>query len=175
MITTPEIICDVFSFLDKDQIERIQLVSQFWNNVIIRHKNILSLRQFLRLAFFVERSFLLSICLYATKDAVNIHNYSYIINFDGTNLSKGNVSSRYLQLTVDEVLTNLNDVVFYNIHYEPERLDNLLNMMKLVTRKTGARFRGKFGDWFCERFGSKLNEIFGKGFLNIVRYKIYPN
>ena len=104
MISTPEIICDLFSFLDKDQIERIQLVNRFWNNVIIRHKNILPLRQFFYLDFFSNQ-----ISLKIQNGPYDNH---YKITFDGTNLSKGNVSSRYSQLTVDEVLTNLNDVVF---------------------------------------------------------------
>src|SRR3569623_622796 len=100
MFTTPEIICDVFSFLDKDQIERIQLVNKFWNNVIIRHKNILSLRQFAYLDFVSNQ-----IRLYATKEDFS-QKKSYKIKFDGTKLSKikGNVSPRYLQLTVGEVL-----------------------------------------------------------------------
>src|SRR5207248_2432674 len=110
MIIKPEIICDVFSFLDKDQIERIQLVSKLWNNVIICHKNILPLRQFARLDFSSNR-----IHLYAKEIDFYEDLSSYIIKSDGTNLSKieENVSSRYSQLTVDEVLTNLNDVVFY--------------------------------------------------------------
>ena len=84
MITTPEIICDLFSFLDKDQIERIQLVNQFWNNVIIRHKNILPLRQFDTLEFKSIR-FNLVIYLYATKEdyCKDFGSASYVINFDG--------------------------------------------------------------------------------------------
>ena len=140
MITTPEIICDLLSFLDKNQIERIQLVSQFWNNVIIRDKNILPLRQFYRLDFHFNPNIIL---LYAIKEEFRV---SYQINFDGTNLSKieENVSSRYSQLTVDEVLTNLNDIVFDEIGIEncnsEDRLDSLLNLIKLVTTKTGSRF-----------------------------------
>ena len=83
MITTPEIICDVFSFLDKDQIERIQLVNQFWNNVIICHKNILPLRQFYYLYFNYEQ-----MNLYVTEKELSENLVSYIIKFDGTNLSK---------------------------------------------------------------------------------------
>jgi hypothetical protein len=48
-------------------------------------------------------------------------------------------------------------------------------MMKLITTKTGGRFRRKLGIFFEGRFGSKLDEIFGKGFLNTARYKIHPN
>ena len=78
------------------------------------------------------------------------------------------MSTRYSQLTVDEVLTNLNDVVFDHIQIllnsNSDRLDDLLNMMKLVTTKTGGRFRGRFG--ICNMgFSLQLNEIFGKGFL----------
>ena len=160
--------------MDKNQIERIQVVNQFWNNVIIRHKNILPLRQFVSLDFNPDQ-----IYLYASEELG-----SYKINFDGTNLSKieENVSSRYSQLTVDEVLTNLNDVVFDNIQIGYCRsflifynLDNLLNMLKLVTTKTGSRFRGKLGRLIMGRFDSTLDEIFGKGFLNTARYKIHPN
>ena len=82
MITTPEIICDLLSFLDKDRIERIQLANQFWNNVIIRHKNILPLRQFAYIDFDINR-----ICLYATEKE-----FSFVFDFDGTNLSEGNLS-----------------------------------------------------------------------------------
>ena len=116
MITTPEIICDVFSFLHKDRIERIQLVSQFWNNVIIRHKNILPLRQFLDLNFSCYR-----IRLYETKEALARNLSSYAISFTKKNLrqAKGkNVSSRYSQMTVDEVLNNLNDGVFDTIEIQ---------------------------------------------------------
>jgi hypothetical protein len=189
MITTPEIICDLFSFLDKDQIERVQIVSQFWNNVIIHHKNILPLRRFVRLDFYQNgiilyedwfyNSYKINFCGdYATREDLDRHLYSYRINFDGTNLSKGDVSSRYSQLIVDEVLSNLNDVVFHVIcinHIDSEgNLDNILNMMKLVTTKTGGRFRGR--DAECNgKFGSKLDEIFGKGFLNTAAYKIQLN
>jgi hypothetical protein len=176
IITTPEMICDVFSFLDKDQIERIQLVNQFWNNVIIRHKNILPLRQFVHLTFNYDQ-----IYLFVTEEDRR-KCISYIIKFDGTNLSKGTnkyVSSRYSKLTVDEVLTNLNDVVFDLIqiqYYNSEDFwDYFLKMMKLVTTKTGGRFRGQLGTCYNGRFGSKLDEIFGKGFLNTARYKIHPN
>uniref|UniRef100_A0A914DWT7 F-box domain-containing protein n=1 Tax=Acrobeloides nanus TaxID=290746 RepID=A0A914DWT7_9BILA len=240
MFTTPEITCNVFSFLDKDQIERIQLVNQFWNNVIIRHKNILPLRHFVYLFVIPNR-----IHLTATKD-VPENIYSYTINFDGKNLSKikedeeeedeeeedeedeedeeeedeeeedeedeeeedeeeedeeeeneeeeddeekdedeedeeeedeeeededeedkeeEDVSSRYSQLTVDEVLTNLNDVIFDYIQIKycrsEDSLNNLLNMMKLVTTKTESRFRGRFGQIFAGRYGSKMFEIFG--------------
>jgi hypothetical protein len=176
MITTPEIICDLFSFLDKDQIERIQLVNQFWNNIIIRHKNILPLRQFVRLELQYNQ-----IILYATKEDFSERLGSYKIKFDGTSLSKieGNVLSRYSQLTVDEVLTNLNDIVFNVIriqYYDSEVLwDYFLNMMKFVTTKTGNRFRGRYGKCYVGSFGSKLSEIYGKGFLNTARYKIHPN
>ena len=175
MITTPEIICDLFSFLDKDQIERIQLVNQFWNNVIIRQKNILPLRQFYHLSFSKER-----IRLYETKVYLFEKN-SYKINFDGTNLSKSeeNVSSRYSQLTVNEVLINFKDVVFDSIrihYYDSKDLwYYCLTMVKLATIKTGCRFCGRFGYWNKGRLGSRLDEIFGKGFLNTARYKIYPN
>src|SRR6185437_11709559 len=113
MITTPEIICDLFSFLDKDQIERIQLVNQFWNSVIIRHKNILPLRQFVCLKFYPNGIDLYEDPEDLSKGLVII----YRIKFDGTNLSKveKDVSPRYSQLTVDEVLRNLNDVVFDHI------------------------------------------------------------
>ena len=99
MITGPEIICDLFSFLDRDQIERAQLVNQFWNNVIIRHKNILPLREFQSLEFHPNE-----LRLGVTTSVFS----SYIIKFDGTNLSKfeEDVSSWYPQLTVNEVLTN---------------------------------------------------------------------
>ena len=175
MITTSEIISDLFSFLDKDQIERIQLVNQFWNNVVICHKNILPLRQFLLLKY--DRN---QIHFYATVEDRRRSLASYIINFDGTKLSKfeKNVSSRYSQLTVDEVLTNFNDVVFHyiRIEYYENHLDYLLNMMKLVLTKTVGRFRGRYGRCGVERFGSKLDKIFGKGFLNNARYKkIHPN
>ena len=161
MFTTTEIICDLFSFLDKDQIERIQLVSQFWNNVIIRHKNILPLRQFYYLFYNSNR-----IHLYATREDFCKGPVSYVINFDGTNLSKieENVSSRYSPLTVDEVLTNLNDVVFVTIICNSWDLDNLLNMMKLITTKTEGRFRGQLGTYYGTIFDSKLYEVFGKGF-----------
>src|SRR3569833_1552202 len=101
MITMPEIICDLFSFLDKDQIERIQIVDQFWNNLIIRHKDILPLRKFKRLNFYENQ-----IRFYVTKEDSDRHLDSYIIAFDGTNLSKieENVSFWYSQMTVDEVL-----------------------------------------------------------------------
>ena len=105
---TPEIICDVFSFLNKNWIERIQLVNYFWNNVIIRYKNILPLRQFRLLDFDQNR-----INLYVTEEDRYYSLVSYKSEFDGTNLIKENVSSRYSQLTVDEVLTNLNDVFFF--------------------------------------------------------------
>jgi hypothetical protein len=174
MITMPEIIYNVFSFLHKDQIERIQLVNQFWNNVIIHHKNIWPLRQFAELDFNPNR-----IYLYATEEERSKHLRSYIINVDGTNLRKIKVSSGYSQLTVDEVLTNLNNVVFNYIkiqHCDSERSRSyLLNMMKLVTTKTGGRFRGKFGTCLGGRFSSKLVEIVGKKFLNTARYKILPN
>jgi hypothetical protein len=189
MTTTPEIFCDLFSFLDKDQIERIQLVSKGWNNVIIHQKNILPLRRFVRLDFdeneiilyedWFNNSYKTNLDpIYVTKEDLDRNLYSYRINFDGTNLSKGDVSSRYSQLTVDEVLTNLNDVVFHDIcinHMDSEgSLDNILNLMKLATTKTGGRFRGRYA--YCNgRFGSKLDEIFGKGFLNTARYKIHPN
>ena len=166
MITTPEIICDLFSFLDKDQIERIQLVNQFWNNVIICHKNILPLRQFLYLNF--DRN---QIDLYATEKDYSENLVSYTINFFGTNLSKGNVSSRYSQLTVDEVLNNLNDVVFNYIdinHCDSEyHLNNFLTMIKFVTTKTGGRFFGRHTecpDYYITQNYSKLVEIFGKDF-----------
>jgi hypothetical protein len=45
--------------------------------------------------------------------------------------------------------------------------------MKLVTPKTGGRFRGRFGEYYRGRFGSKMEEIFGKGFLNTARYHVY--
>jgi hypothetical protein len=177
MITTPEIICDLFSFLDKDQIERIQLVNQFWNNVVIRHKNILPLRLFVDLKFIPLGSDQIHL---ATKEDQCRHLNSYKIKFDRTNLSKieENVSSRYSQLTVDEVLKHLNDVVFEFIytHYgDAEEMGYLLNFIKLVTTKTGGRFRGRYGHCYGGRFGSKLDEIFGKGFLNNTRYKIHPN
>ena len=178
MITTPEIICDVFSFLDKDQIERIQLVNQFWNNVIIIHKNILPLRQLVHLDFTFNQ-----ISFDTTKEELArdlntlFPNRSYTINFNGTNLSKGHVSSRYSQLTVDEVLNNLNDVVFDEIKISfgrGRREEYLLNFMKRVA-KNGGRFRGRFGRYSDGRFGSKLTEIFGQEFLNNARYKIHPN
>ena len=159
MFTMPEIICDVFSFFDKDQIERVQLVNQFWNNVIIRHKNILPLRQFYYLDL-NEKQILLS------ETEPYLYEDSYIIKVDGTNLSKceKNVSPRYSQLTVDEVLTNLNDVVFDYIIIQycgtERRLDNLLNKNKLVTTKTGVRFLGRRGESYEERLDSKLVEIF---------------
>jgi hypothetical protein len=169
MITTPEIICDVFSFLDKDQIERIQLVNQFWNSVIIRHKNILPLREFEDLKFYRNE-----IHFYAREDPKEDLSKSliiiYKINFDGTNLSKieEDMSPLYLQLTVDEVLKNLNDIVFYYIQIKycgsEDSLDNLLNMMKLVTTKTGGRFLGRRVECCEEEFYSKLVEIFGKDF-----------
>ena len=174
MITTPEIICDLFSFLDKDQIERIQLVNRFWNNVIIRHNNILPLRQFLNLYFYRNE-----ICLVATKEDYYNKLNSYRIKFDGTNLIKieEDVSSRYSQLTVDEILNNLNDVVFHYFQilycYSEDILDYLLNLIKLVTTKTGDRFRGRFVTYAGERLGSQLNEIFGKVFLNTARYQVY--
>ena len=87
MITTPEIICDLFSFLDKDHIERIQLVSQLWNDVIIRHKNILPLRQFSTLEFDYEFESK-QIHLFATQEDLGDMLYSYTMEFDGTNLSK---------------------------------------------------------------------------------------
>jgi hypothetical protein len=175
MFTTPEIICDVFSFLDKDQIERIQLINKLWNNIIIRHKNILPLRQFEGLEFVYTQK----IYLYATKEEISENLASYIIEFDGSNLIEKNVSSRYSQLTVDEILNNLNDVVFNSIlvqHNDSEdHLDNILNSMKLVTTKTGGRFRGRDGLYNNGRFGSKLNEMFGKAFIITVRYKIQLN
>ena len=144
MITTPEIICDLFSFLDKDQIERIQLVNQFWNNIIICHKNILPLRQFFQLNFNPNR-----IDLYVTEEDRYYGLVGYKSEFDGTSLIEENVSSRYLQLTVDEVLNNLNDVVFDSIQINEcdseDLLDNLLNLFKLITAKTGSRFRGRYG------------------------------
>jgi hypothetical protein len=144
MIITPEIICDLFSFLHKDQIERIQLVNQVWNNVIIRHKNILPLRQF-NLDFDYGH-----IRLHAIKEDHDT-DLCYIINVDGTSLSKGNVSSRYSQLIIDEVLTNLNDVVFDIFYCDSEDgLDYLLNFMKLVITKTGSRFRGRYGQCYRE-------------------------
>src|SRR4051794_37333236 len=101
MITTPEIICDLFFYLHKDQIERIQLVSQFWNNVIIQHKNILPLRQLARLYFSSNSPN--EIHLSVREKDISKDLDSYIIYFDGTNLIKSeeNVSSRYLQLTID--------------------------------------------------------------------------
>jgi L-cysteine desulfidase len=179
MITTPEIICDVFSFLDKDQIERIQLVNQLWNNVIIRHKNIWSLRQFSCLNFSPN-----IIHFYVTEEDW-LHIVSYQIKFDGTNLSKieDDISSRYSQLTVDEALKNLNDVVFDTIRIQDgnseDNLDNILVSLKLVTTKTGGKFRGRyglcFGKFYSGSLYSKLDKIFGKGFLNTVRYKIHPS
>jgi hypothetical protein len=179
MITTPEIICDLFSFLDTDQIERIQLVNQFWNNVIVRHKNILPLRLFAQIGFSSFSSN--QILLYATEEDQSKDRVRYKIKFDGTNLSKieGNVASRYSQLTVDEVLTNLSDVVFDSIPIMfcdiEDCLNNLLNMMKLVATKTRGRFRGRYGQCYEGRFDSKLDEIFSKGFLNTARYKTRPN
>jgi hypothetical protein len=175
MITTPEIICDLLSFLDKDQIESIQLVDQFWNNIIIHHKNSLPLRQFDILKFNYDE-----ILLYLTKEGMS-EGVNYKIKFDGTNLSKIELSlqTQYSKLTVDEVLANLNDVVFCSIGIgdcdSEDRLDDLLNLIKLVTTKTGGRFRGKFGIFYDGRFGSKLNEIFGKGFLNTAKYKTHSN
>src|SRR5690242_2031289 len=138
MITTPEIICDVFSFLDKNQIERIQLVNHFWNNVITRHKNILPLRKFDNLNLSRNEIF-----LYVTNEDLCRSHHSYKIKFHGTKLRQGHMSSRYCQLTVDEVLTNLNDVVFNAIHIEyfdsEDLWDYFLTMMKLVTTKTGGR------------------------------------
>jgi hypothetical protein len=134
MTTTPEIICDIFSFLHKDRIERIQLVNQFWNNVIICHNNILPLRNFINLDFIYNQNYLIEINV--TKEDFSKALISYIIKFDGTELSKIEdkyVSYRYSQLTVDEVLTNLNDVFFNHIeinYYGSEgRWDYLLNLM----------------------------------------------
>jgi hypothetical protein len=45
--------------------------------------------------------------------------------------------------------------------------------MKLVTSKTGGRFRGNIGHCDAGRVDSILDEIFGRGFLNIARYKIH--
>ena len=151
MITTPEIVCDVFSFLDKDRIEQIQLVNQLWNNVIIYHKNIWPLRQFVFLKLHPDQ-----IVLNATREELFEYLLSYIIQFDGTNLTQTTsikfgkyVPSPYSHLTVDEVLNNLNDVVFDCIQieycYSEGRLDYLLNLLKLVTTKTGGRIRGRFG------------------------------
>jgi uncharacterized protein YggL (DUF469 family) len=55
-------------------------VNQFWNNVIIRHKNILPLREFYELNFFENR-----IRLYATEEDDNqrFDHFIYEINFDG--------------------------------------------------------------------------------------------
>ena len=90
-----------------------------------------------------------------------------------------NVSSQYSQLTVNEVLTNLNNVVYEHIRIygcdSEGSLDYFLNLMKLVTTKTGSRFRGRYGKCFVGSFDSKLSEIYGKGFLNTARYKIHPN
>jgi hypothetical protein len=169
MISTPEIICDLFSFLHKGQIERIQLVNKLWNNVIIRHKNILPLRQFGLLYFRSNQ-----IYLYATNEDFSKDLVSYKINFDGTNLSKieEDVLSRYSQLTVNEVLNNLNDVVFnfilINDRDSEDSLGNILNLVNFVTTNTGVRFRGRIGHFYCmKRFDSKLAEIIGKGFFNL--------
>uniref|UniRef100_A0A914CH04 Carboxylesterase type B domain-containing protein n=1 Tax=Acrobeloides nanus TaxID=290746 RepID=A0A914CH04_9BILA len=67
-------------------------------------------------------------------------------------------------MTVDEVLTNLHNGVYENIEVDninSEGLDDLLNMMKLVTTKTGCRLRGRNGKWYRGRFYSKLAEIIG--------------
>jgi hypothetical protein len=177
MITTPAIICDLFSFLDKDQIERIQLVNKLWNNVIICHKNILPLRQFAQLHFIANQ-----ISFFATEEDLDRDLEGYLINFDGTNLSKieEDVPSRYSQLTVDKVLTNLNDVIFDSIQINDcnseDHLGNILNLVKFFTTKTGGRFCGRIGQLFwLKRFDSKLAEIIGKGFLNTSKYKIHPN
>jgi hypothetical protein len=83
------------------------------------------------------------------------------------------------QLTVGEILSNLNNIVYGTIALDATNsdLDYVLNMMKNVTEKTGGRFRGKFGQFDRKtlRFDSKLVEILGKGFLNTAGYKIHLN
>jgi hypothetical protein len=184
MITTPEIICDLFSFLDKNQIERIQLVNQFWNNVIIRYKNILPLRELYKLSFRRNEIYLFQ--NFETIDNYLLRNrFHYKMNFDGINLSKGDMSSeysqglsRYSQMTVDEVLTNLNNVVYNRINIcftnSEDCQEYFLNMIKLVATKAGGRFRGRYGTTYEGRFSSKLAEIFGKAFIK-TKIKIHTN